>query len=157
LKADSFIVPSEISGAGSATVAFTVAAATSFRTSKIVLVAVDPGPVNRSEVTVEQQPTGGAALVPSFVMREGGRVTTVCQMRLDLPCTFDASASTSGSPIIDYDWSLRFNTTGVNPTLLLCNAQQAFEVTLTVRNLGGQTRSVTRMLSIVTAIPGCGT
>jgi hypothetical protein len=157
LRADSSIVPSEVGGAGSSTVEFTVAAAAAFRNSKIVLVAVDPGPVSRSEVTVEQRPAGGAPLVPSFVMREGGRVTTVCQMRLDLPCTFDASASTSASPIIDYDWSLRFNTKGMNATLLLCNSQQTFEATLTVRNLVGETRSVTRVLAIVTAIPGCGT
>jgi hypothetical protein len=109
-------------------------------------------------------------LSASFVMREGGQQTLICQVNEGGTCTLDASSSTPAGQITSYEWTtVRFlvgNDTrvdtysGVNPTLNLpCtvggNSQEPFEVTLTVRDAAGQSNTLTRGLSLVRA--GCGT
>jgi hypothetical protein len=111
-----------------------------------------------------------APLSASFVMREGGQETVICQVNQGGTCTLDASSSTPSGQITSYEWrtvrylvgnQTRVDTyTGVNPTLDLdCtvggNSQEAFEVTLTVRDAVGQSNTLTRGLSLVRA--GCGT
>jgi len=153
------------SGMGSDGVRYLVATNASIADrSGLIRVTSSTGP---QDFSVTQR--GNPPPVASFVMRQGGGVTTVCQVNQGQPCTLDGSASTPAAQITSYEWTtVRFrlgqdlvdNYTGVNPTLSLpCtvggNSQETFDVTLTVRNALGQSNTLTRRLSLIRA--GCGT
>jgi hypothetical protein len=152
-------------GVGSDTVRYLVAANTA-AVARAGLIRVTSSVGVQDHVVTQQ---GVGPLTASFVMKEGGVVTTICQINEGGACTLDGSASTPAAEITAYEWrTVRFRLsedrvdtyTGVNPTLVLpCtvggNSQETFDVTLTVRNASGQTNTLTRRLSLVRA--GCGT
>jgi hypothetical protein len=108
--------------------------------------------------------------VADFLMRQNNVETTTCDVTAGT-CTLDGSNSTPQAEITSYTWrTTRYRVGGsdssdeytgrTTPLILPCsqnfpkNTDELFDVTLTVRNVNGQSGTRTRRLLLKNA--GCG-